>query len=53
MKPVQDSLQVAVANSSAIALNLTNCNEALTFVSLTLAIIYTIVKFTRIGKEKH
>ena len=49
---MQDSVQVAVANSSAILLNLTNCNELLTFVSLCLAIIYTIVKFTRIGKER-
>tara|TARA_R110000824_G_scaffold388083_3_gene583526 strand:+ start:265 stop:420 length:156 start_codon:yes stop_codon:yes gene_type:complete len=49
---VKDSLQVAIANSSAIALNLTNCNEFLTFISLSLAIIYTIVKFTKIGKRR-
>ena len=52
MKSMQDTIQVAVANSSAIALNLTQCNEMLTFVSLTLAIVYTIYKFSRIGKKK-
>jgi hypothetical protein len=52
MKSIQDTLQVGVANSSAIALNLTQCNELLTFVSLSLAIIYTIYKFSRIGKKK-
>lgn len=50
MKPMQDSLNVALANSSAIALNLTNCNELLTFISLTLAIIYTISKFIKSEK---
>jgi len=52
MKSMQDSVQVAVANSSAIALNLTDCNEILTFVSLILAITYTIIKFARIGRKK-
>ena len=39
---MKDSLQVAVVNSAAVGLNLTDCNEFLTLVSLTLAIIYTI-----------
>lgn len=51
MKPMQDSLNVALANSSAIALNLTNCNEVLTFISLALAIIYTISKFVKSHKN--
>lgn len=51
MKSMQDTIQVGIVNSSAIFLNLTNCNEILTFVSLVLAIIYTIVKFTKLGKK--
>jgi hypothetical protein len=52
MKPIQDTIQVAVANSSAIALSITECNEILTFVSLILAICFTIYKFIRYEKEK-
>tara|TARA_R110000751_G_scaffold157329_2_gene262816 strand:- start:282 stop:434 length:153 start_codon:yes stop_codon:yes gene_type:complete len=47
---MKDSLQVAVVNSAAVGLNLTDCNELLTFVSLTLAIIYTIYKFINYDK---
>jgi hypothetical protein len=52
MKQIQDTIQVGVANSSAIALSITECNEVLTFVSLTLAIIFTIYKFFRYEKKK-
>ena len=52
MKPIQDTIQVAVANSSAIALSITECNEILTFVSLILAICFTIYKFINYEKEK-
>tara|TARA_R110002020_G_scaffold4135_1_gene18527 strand:+ start:1232 stop:1414 length:183 start_codon:yes stop_codon:yes gene_type:complete len=51
MKEVQDTLQVGIANSTAIALNITQCNEILTFVSLCLAIIFTIYKFLKFKKN--
>ena len=47
MKSMQDTIQVGIVNSTAIAFNITQCNELLTLISLTLAIIYTIVKFTK------
>jgi len=52
MKEVQDTIQVGIVNSSAIFLNVTNCNEILTFVSLVLAISYTIYKFVKFEEEK-
>ena len=52
MTNLKDTLQVGIANSSAIALNLTQCNEILTFVSLTLAIVFTIYKFFIYEKKK-
>ena len=53
-KEVADSIQVMTANGSAIGLNLTSCNEVLTFISLTLAILFTIYKFTKDAqKEKN
>ena len=51
-KEVVDTIQVMTANGSAIGLNLTSCNELLTFVSLILAIGFTIYKFTRDTKMK-
>tara|TARA_R100001530_G_scaffold135781_1_gene113906 strand:+ start:2041 stop:2208 length:168 start_codon:yes stop_codon:yes gene_type:complete len=51
-KEVVDSIQVMTANGSAIGLNLTSCNEVLTFISLSLAIIFTIYKFTKDAKKK-
>ena len=50
-KEVADSIQVMTANGSAIGLNLTSCNEVLTFISLSLAIIFTIYKFTKDAKK--
>jgi hypothetical protein len=52
MKEIQDTLQVTVANSSAIALSITNCNEVLTFVSLILAIGFTVYKFLKYEEKK-
>ena len=52
MTNLKDTVQVGLANSSAIALNLTQCNEILTFVSLTLAIIFTVYKFLFYEKKK-
>ena len=45
MKEIQDSAQVALANGSAIGISLVEANEILTFVSLLLAIAFTIYKF--------
>ncbi len=47
MKEIQDTIQVAVANGSAIAFSITECNEVLTLVSLVLAISFTIYKFVK------
>tara|TARA_R110001599_G_scaffold82750_1_gene222453 strand:- start:249 stop:407 length:159 start_codon:yes stop_codon:yes gene_type:complete len=52
MKAVQDSLQVGLANSTAIGLSLGQANEILTFCSLTLAIAFTIYKFIKFDKKK-
>jgi EamA domain-containing membrane protein RarD len=52
MKEIQDTIQVAVVNSTAIGFSITECNEILTFVSLTLAIVFTIYKFIRYEKKK-
>ena len=52
MTEIKDTVQVGLANTSAIALNLTECNEVLTFVSLILAIGFTIYKFIQFEKTK-
>ena len=52
MTPLKDTIQVAVANGSAIGFSITNCNDILTFVSLTLAIVFTIYKFFIYEKKK-
>ena len=52
MTPLKDTIQVAVANGSAIGFSITNCNDILTFVSLTLAIVFTIYKFFIYEKNK-
>ena len=50
MKEIQDTLQVGIANGSAIALSITECNQMLTLVSLILAIAFTIYKFIKFKK---
>jgi tetrahydromethanopterin S-methyltransferase subunit C len=50
MKEIQDTLQVGIANGSAIALSITECNQMLTLVSLILAIAFTIYKFVKFNK---
>jgi len=52
MKEVQDTIQVGVANGSAIAFSITECNEILTLVSLTLAISFTVYKFVKFNIKK-
>ena len=52
MKQIQDTIQVGVANSSANFVSISDINEYLTFVSLALAIIFTVYKFFRYEKKK-
>ena len=52
MTEVKDTVQVGLANASAIGFSITDCNEILTLVSLTLAISFTIYKFVQFGKSK-
>ena len=50
MEEINDTLQVGVANVSAIGLSMAQVNEILTFVSLVLAILFTIYKFAKFDK---
>ena len=52
MKEVQDTIQVGIVNSTAIGFSITQCNEILTFVSLIMAIGFTIYKFVKFEKNK-
>jgi len=52
MKEVQDSLQVGLANTAAIVFSITQVNQILTLVSLTLAIAYTIYKFVKFEERQ-
>ncbi len=51
MDNVKDTVQVAVANSTAISISLVEVNELLTLVSLLLAISFTIFKFVKFNKN--
>ena len=51
MTDLKDTLQVGIANGSAIGFSITDCNKILTFVSLTLAIGFTIYKFIKYEKN--
>tara|TARA_R100000322_G_scaffold96256_1_gene60675 strand:- start:263 stop:430 length:168 start_codon:yes stop_codon:yes gene_type:complete len=52
MKEVQDTLQVGIANSTAIGISIVQVNEVLTFISLILAISFTIYKFFNYDKKE-
>jgi len=52
MTDLKDTIQVGLANGSAIGFSITECNEVLTFVSLLLAIAFTIYKFMFYEKKK-
>ena len=47
MNEIKDTAQVGLANVRAIGLSMAQVNEILTFVSLVLAITFTIYKFTK------
>ena len=44
---VKDTVEVVAANAGALGLTLTQVNEMLQFVSLSLAIAFTIYKFIK------
>ncbi len=44
----EDSTQVLLANGGASALTITECNEILTMISISLAIAFTIYKFYKL-----
>jgi len=52
MTDLKDTLQVGIANGSAIGVSITDCNEVLTLVSLILAITFTVYKFIQFEKNK-
>ena len=52
MTEVKDTLQVGLANLSAIGFTLASANEILSFIALILSIAYTIYKFIQFEKNK-
>ena len=42
---MKDTVEVFAANGGALGLSLTQCNEMLQFISLSLAIGFTLYKF--------
>ena len=50
MTEIKDTLQVGIANGSAIGFSITDCNEYLTLFSLILAIGFTFYKFLKFNK---
>ncbi len=52
MNDLKDTVQVGIANGSAIGFSITDCNEYLTLISLILAIAYTIYKFIKFDNIK-
>ena len=51
MKKVQDTIQGGLVKSTAIGFSITECNEILTFVSLIMAIGFTVYKFFKFKKR--
>ncbi len=50
-KEVKATIEVVAANGGALGLTLTQCNEILQFISLTLAIAFTVYKFAKAKKK--
>lgn len=48
---MRDTVEVIAANGSALGLTLTQCNELLQFISLSLAIGFTLYKFIKAQKK--
>lgn len=51
-KELKDTVEVLAANVGALGITFTQCNEFLQFISLVLAIAFTIYKFGKLKKEK-
>ena len=49
---MKDTIQVMVANTTGIGISLSNINELLTLISLSLAIAFTIYKFIKFEIKK-
>jgi len=49
---MKDSVQVVVANASAVGISIASVNEILTLISLLLATSYTIYKFAQTVNDK-
>ena len=52
MNDLKDTIQVGLANGSAIGFTLASANEILIFVALILSIAYTIYKFFKFEDNK-
>ena len=52
MNELKDTIQVGLANGSAIGFTLASANEILSFVALILSIAYTIYKFFKFEDNK-
>jgi len=52
MNDLKDTIQVGLANGSAIGFTLASANEILSFVVLILSIVYTIYKFFKFDDNK-
>jgi hypothetical protein len=52
MTDLKDTVQVALANSTAIGLSIAEYNQYLTLISLVLAICFTIYKFYNYETKK-
>ena len=52
MTDLKDTIQVGIANGSAIGVSLVEANEILTFISLGLAIAFTVYKFIKFNIKK-
>tara|TARA_R100000963_G_scaffold35074_1_gene31693 strand:+ start:4182 stop:4340 length:159 start_codon:yes stop_codon:yes gene_type:complete len=48
---MKDTIQVMVANTTGIGISLSNINELLTLISLSLAIAFTIYKYYKIKNQ--
>ena len=49
---IQDTLQVGVANLSAVGISLAQVNQVLTTTSLLIAITFSIYKFYKLSQNK-
>ncbi len=52
MNDLKDTIQVGLANGTAIGVSLSEINEVLSLVALALSIAYTIYKFFKFENNK-